>query len=221
MFDMLLTQTTAAIRQTVSPGTPGSLTQAVARQGFVLTSKPLRKARSETAQVIEPFERGDDKARNRTEPAKTPRNGSAEILKIQNDGEAVRVRSELARDLIERVSQLRPLVGDVSLATNIGLLKRDLTRCHDALKNYPAERNYLSIVTLVESAMAQLKWKQYTGQQLEAIRQALDIGYRQVKVGFADYEKARTLFSQQNVDATPRIDLEALKWEDITDDDQD
>jgi hypothetical protein len=78
----------------------------------------------------------------------------------------------------------------------------------------------LSIIALVESAMSQLKWKQYTRPQLEAICQALEIGYRQVGIGFADYEWARSLFSHQHMDAAPRIDLGAVKWEDITDDDE-
>lgn len=142
------------------------------------------------------------------------------MTKVSSDGDAVRVRSELARDLIQRVHESLPLVGDVSLATHVNLLKRELSRCHDALKNHSSERAYLSIITLVESAMAQLKWKQYTRPQLEAICQALEIGYRQVRIDFADYEYARSLFSQQNVDATPRIDLGAVKWEDITDDDE-
>ena len=136
------------------------------------------------------------------------------------DAEGGRVRSELARDLIQRVNQLLPLVGDVALATHVGLLRRDLSRGHDLLKDHPGENNFLSIVTLVESTMAQLKWKQYTHSQLEAIRQVLDMGYRQVRVGFNDYETARNLFSQKSVDATPRIDLDSLSLEDLTDDEE-
>ena len=146
-----------------------------------------------------------------------PRAGGEKEQEQIEDGEGSRVRSEQARDLIERVDKLLPFVGDVSLATHIGLLKRDLSRCHCSSQGPPWENNYLSIVTLIESAMAQLKWKQYTRSQLEAIRNALDIGYQKVRVRFEDYEKARTLFGRNNVDATPRIDLESLKWEDISD----
>jgi hypothetical protein len=133
------------------------------------------------------------------------------------NGEGNRIRSELARDLVQRVNQLLPLVGDVALATYVGLLKRDLSRAHDLLKGHPSESNFLSIVTLVESTVAQLKWKQYTDSQLEAIRHVLDMGYRQVQIGFTEYETARNLFSQKSLDATPRIDLDSLSLEDLTD----
>src|SRR5439155_11316171 len=103
---------------------------------------------------------------------------------VPSDGLASQVLSELARDFIRAVDDLFPLVGDVALATNLQLLKRDLSRCHDVLREHPTESDFLSIVTLVESAMAQLKWKQYTKPQLKAIRQVFDMGYRQVQVGF-------------------------------------
>lgn len=189
-----------------------------------LPTKPRSKAAAmrprsplQTGLDVDPAERGDEEEQNQAgTPEADQRRAVKEPERIE-DGEGGRVRSEQARDLVQRVNQLLPLVGDVALATHIGLLKRDLSRCHDALNDHPGESNYLSIVTLVESAMAQLKWKQYTPPQLEAIRKALDIGYRQVRVRFEDYEKARTLLSRKNVDATPRINLESLKWEDIAD----
>jgi hypothetical protein len=107
------------------------------------------------------------------------------------------------------------MIGDVSLATHLQLLKRDLSQCHDMLRNHPSENNFLSIVTLVESAMAQLKWKQYDRACLQAIRGAFEIGYQQVTVGFEDYEKARGLFVREHVDAAPRIDLASLSWDDV------
>jgi hypothetical protein len=170
---------------------------------------------------VDPAERGNEEERNQAAPLEVDRGREKKEPEAIEGGEGSRVRSELARDLVQRVDQLLPLLGDVSLATHIGLLKRDLSRCHDALRNHSGESNYLSIVTLVESAMAQLKWKQYGTTQLDTIRQTLDIGYRQVRVNFGDYEKARALFSQQSVDPTPRIDLESLKWEDITDAEED
>jgi hypothetical protein len=176
-----------------------------------------RRPTSQTGLDVDPAERGDEEEQDQAGTPAAEQGRTAKEQERIEDGEAGRVRSEQARDLVRRVDQLLPLVGDVSLATHVALLKRDLSRCHDALKDYPGENDYLSIVALVESAMTQLKWKQYTRPQLEAIREVLDIGYRQVRVGFKDYEKARLLFSRNEVDATPRIDLASLKWEDIDD----
>lgn len=180
----------------------------------------LRRQAGQTGLDVDPAEQGDEEERNQAGPLEVNQERVTKKQDRIENSEGGRLRSEQARDLVQRVNQLLPLLGDMSLATHIGLLKRDLSRCHDALKDYPGESNYLSLVTLVESAMAQLKWKQYTRQQVEAIRQALDIGYRQVRVRFEDYDKFRTLFAQKNVDATPRIDLESLKWEDIADEEE-
>jgi predicted DNA-binding antitoxin AbrB/MazE fold protein len=138
----------------------------------------------------------------------------------EGNGEAVHVRRELARDLIHRVDQLPPLVGELTLAANLQLLKRDLSRCHDALKDYPAEGDFLSLVTLVESALVPLTWKQFTRQQLETVRQVFDLGSRPAPVCFADHEKARQLFASNHVEVTPQINLGAIQGEDLTDGDE-
>jgi hypothetical protein len=103
----------------------------------------------------------------------------------------------------------------------VELLKRDLSRCHDVLGNSGSERDFLSIITLIESALSQMKWKQYTIQQVDTIRQALDIGYRQVAVSYEDYQLVRKLLAVKDIDPVPRIDLDALKLEDLEDDETD
>jgi hypothetical protein len=173
--------------------------------------------RGNTVPDVDPAEKGDEEERNQASATEIERERSATKEPPSNDGEGSRVRSELARDLLQRIDQLIPLLGDISLATNIELLKRDLSHCHDVLKAHPSESDFLSIITLVESAMAQTKWKQYNRLQLEAIREACDIGYRQVQVRFSDYVKARELVAAKALETTPRIDLEKLSLEDITD----
>lgn len=194
----------------------------------MLPSKPRKeqstalrlRSEEQTRLEVSPSERGNEDERNKANSIEADEKRNGKEPQRMEDGEGSRIRSELARDLIHRVNQLLPLVGDVALATHVGLLKRDLSRGHDLLKDHPGERNFLSIVTLVESALAQLKWKQYTNSQLETIRQVLDMGYRQVRVNFNDYETARNLFSRKSVDATPRIDLDSLTLKDLTDDEE-
>lgn len=188
---------------------------ATPRRAESLFARHRPRLTSGTVLDVGPAERGDEEERNQAAPLDIDQGQERKKLRAIEDGEGSRVRSELARDLVQRLDQLLPLVGDVSLATYIGLLKRDLSRCHDALGNHPGESNYLSVVTLVESAMSQLKWKQYGEKQLMTIRQALEVGYRQVRVDFGDYEKVCAQFSRQNVDPTPRIDLESLTREDL------
>ena len=71
-------------------------------------------------------------------------------------------RAELARSLLAQVDRLAARVGDVSLAAEIQLLKRELVRSHPVLSVRREDNNFLSVVTLVEAALASLTWKDYT-----------------------------------------------------------
>jgi hypothetical protein len=134
--------------------------------------------------------------------------------------EGSRLRSETARGLVQRVEQLLPLVGDVSLATHLALLLRDLARCYKLLNDHPSETNFLSIVALVEMALTGPKLRRFDRAYLEAIRQALEIGCRESRVRAEDVESVREQFRQKQIDTVPRIDLASLKPEDLTDDDE-
>ena len=114
------------------------------------------------------------------------------------------------------MEQLVPLVGDVALPVNIELLKKRTVRCHDVLGHRPSESNFLSIVTLVESVISQLKWKQYDQSQLERISSAIAVGYRQAHVTYDDYAQVRTAFAEARIDSNPRIHLESLELKDLT-----
>jgi len=151
------------------------------------------------------------------------RNGATQIETPDveaSDGQSIRVRSELARDIRNRVDELMPLIGEVAFATEVQLLKRDLSRCHDLLRARPTETNFLSIVTLIESAMSQRKWREYTSDELELIRSAVDVGYRQANVSFSDCDAIRRQFSDGSIDTHPRIDLDVLDLDDLTDDEE-
>ena len=173
-----------------------------------------------TAPYVEPDERGNEKLYNDAEYA-----GRVQPLETEetpgDDGEATRVRSDLARELLHRVEQLAALVGDVSLPTNIQLLKRDLSGCHDALRHYPTESDFLSIITLVESAITRTRWKEYSPNQLDLIHSAIQVGYRQLRINYGDYERIRRGFTERSIDTNPRIDLESLSLEEITDAEED
>ncbi len=67
-------------------------------------------------------------------------------------------RADLARHLLARVDRLASRLGGVSLAAEVQLLKRDLVRGHALLSVRPEDNNFLSVVTLVEAALASLTW---------------------------------------------------------------
>jgi hypothetical protein len=125
-------------------------------------------------------------------------------------------RIELARLLLSRVERLSELLGTVPIATEIQLLKRDLSRSHDFLRT-ARETNFLSLVTLIESALACLTWKQYTPEVVAALHEALSAGTRQEPFTFADYDGVRRQFAQRGIRTMPSIDLDALEPGDLAD----
>jgi hypothetical protein len=125
-------------------------------------------------------------------------------------------RADLARQLLTRVERLPALLGAVPLATEVQLLKRDLSRGHEVLR-LAGETNFLSVITLVEAALACLTWKQYNLDVVEALRQAFTAGARQGAFTFNDYDTVRRLFGERGIPIVPAIDLDALEPEDLDD----
>lgn len=173
-----------------------------------------------TGADVERAERGEQfgAVRNAGESGRTRRvSDPAETIPMSNN--TIRRRSEAARDLRNRLDDLLPLVGQVAFATHLQLLKRELSRVHDLLADEPSESSFLSIVTLIESALSQQRWKEYTREQLQLIRDAVDVGYRQPQVTFRDYEGIRRRFSRAGIDSRARIELDAFSLDDLSDDD--
>jgi len=117
-------------------------------------------------------------------------------------------RIALAQRLLNQLEQLPPKLGDVGLAIELQLLKRELTRGYAALRAAPGENAYLSVVTLVEAAMACLTWKEYTPAILDALRPAFVAGTRPGPFRSADYDALRRLFRSQAIPTSPRVDLQ-------------
>lgn len=187
--------------------------------------KPARRPsgprfKIQTEPVVDPVELGDEDERNEAEPTDRGTQKKKKVVRNSPSGEAGRVRSELARGLVGRCEQLLPLVGEVSLATHLALLQRDLSKCYKSLRQHPSENNFLSIVALVEMALTGKKLREFDRAYLEAVRTALDIGYRSTHVETDSVERVRELFRTERIDTVPRIDILKLKPEDLEDDDE-
>lgn len=121
-------------------------------------------------------------------------------------------RIDLARRLLARVDRLEALLGTIPLAAEVQLLKRDMRRGHDVLRA-AGEVNYLSVICLVEAALASLTWKLYTPVVVDALREAFAAGTRPEPVTFGDYSAIRRLFRERDIPVGPIIDLDALEPE--------
>jgi hypothetical protein len=116
-------------------------------------------------------------------------------------------RADLAGQFLARVDRLAPRLGEVSLAAEVQLLKRELARGHAVLSVRPEDNNFLSVVTLVEAALASLTWKGYTPEVLDALRRAFAAGLREGEFPFEQYEALRRHFKASGIATGPAIDL--------------
>lgn len=115
-------------------------------------------------------------------------------------------RTNLTHQFLGRVERLFALLGTIPLATEVQLLKRDLAQ--------GGETSFLSVVTLVESALACLTWKQFTSEVVAALRDAFSAGTCAASFTFPDYEAVRRLFAERGI---PSINLDSLEPEDLED----
>jgi hypothetical protein len=115
-------------------------------------------------------------------------------------------RADLAQQLLARVDRLAARLGDLSLAAEIQLLKRELLRGHAILSARPEDNNYLSVVTLVEGALTSLTWKEYTPPVLGALRRAFAAGIGAGEFNFAAYDAIRRDFRTSGIPSGPAID---------------
>lgn len=94
-------------------------------------------------------------------------------------------------------------------------LKDTLSVAHDCLKDgADAENNYLSVVCLVESALA--RESEFSGEQRDTIREVLTLPVRKNEsFTFNDVERARLAFCNAGILTGPRIDLPNLSAADV------
>jgi hypothetical protein len=116
-------------------------------------------------------------------------------------------RADLARQLLARVDRLATRLGDVSLAAEVQLLKRELVRRHAILSDRPEDNNFLSVITLVEAALASLTWKAYTPGVLDGLRRAFSGAVREGEFTFEEYDAIRRQFKSSGIPTAPTIDL--------------
>jgi hypothetical protein len=112
----------------------------------------------------------------------------------------------LARQLLARLDRLASRLGEVSLAAEVQLLKRELARGHAVLSVRPADNNFLSVVTLVEAALASLTWKGYTPGVLDPLRRAFSAGVGEGEFTFGQYDAIRRHFKASGIPTGPILD---------------
>lgn len=151
-------------------------------------------------------------------PLKDKQRVRIRVQSLEKDQDARQLRRVLARKLVQRAGELLPYVGDVALPTYLQLLEDDLAHGHEILEPHGSEVDYLSLITLIESALVCQTWKQFTRRQVKALQAVLRLGCSAKPIGLEGFDKARGLLADAGVETTPRIDLDALTESDLEDD---
>ena len=125
--------------------------------------------------------------------------------------------ADLVEQLLVRLDRLAPRLKDVSLAAEVQLLKRDLARGHRFLSARAEDNNFLSVITLVEAALASLTWKGYSPAVLDALRLAFTAGLHEGEFTFEEYDAVRRHFKASGILTGPTIDLSSPDLEEAED----
>jgi hypothetical protein len=88
------------------------------------------------------------------------------------------------------------------------------------LRVRPEDNNFLSVVTLVEAALASLTWKGYTPEVLDALRRVLAAGIGDGEFTFEQYDAVRRHFKAAGIPTGPIIDPASPAAEAEGEDDQ-
>lgn len=139
---------------------------------------------SRTAASIDRREKGDENAKDHyaAEDASERESEQAEAVAAQ--------RRALAQGLCEAVGRLISSHGAARMASHLQLLKRQLSRCHDALGSVTSESDFLSLVVLAEMLLGNRDWKSISREELQALKAALQLGVHAPRVTFDDYNLA-------------------------------
>ena len=122
-------------------------------------------------------------------------------------GPSMEARVEVATRLVSLVGRVIESHGEVRMAADLQVLKRELSRSHDVLGSSTHESDYLSIVTLVEATLASMDWKSATREQLKQVEQALAVGCAESEVTFNHYGRAARTLRGFGVPTMPSFEL--------------
>lgn len=79
------------------------------------------------------------------------------------------------------------------------------------------DNNYLSVITLVEAALASLTWKSYAPGVLDSLQQAFSAGQREGEFTFEEYDTIRRQFKASGIPTGPTIGLPSPALEEAED----
>jgi hypothetical protein len=135
--------------------------------------------------------------------------------------QAIVQRIEVANQLARLAKKVIESKGKIKMAADLQVLRRELARAHHVLRDLRSERDYLSVITVVEAAMQNIDWKEVSRGELEQIHLSLSLGTNVAAVNFDDVNRQARQFRGQGVSTLPTFDIHDGEDEEVAEEDTD
>lgn len=122
--------------------------------------------------------------------------------------EAIAKRRAIASRLESILEDVIASVGKAKMTTELQLLRRELARSRPQIRELRAERDYLSIVSLVEASLKNVNWKEVSKPQLEQIRESLTIGASNGPVSYSEVSRQARLLRSRGFQTLPVFEFD-------------
>ncbi len=126
-------------------------------------------------------------------------------------------RIELARKLSSLAEHLLENRGKAQMTADLLLLKRELAGAHAVLRNLRSERDYLSVISLIEAGLQNVNWKVVSREELSLIHTCLWIGVEDTQVDFDDVNASAKRLRGAGVSTLPVFEIDYDEAETETD----
>lgn len=189
-----------------------SVTDKTQKSSSYLVSGPDKQGSFKTSTPVDP------KSIQRTSPSVEKDEGTEEEVNRSTDNFAgasahsskdlIAKRAAVATRLAAMVEDVIASVGKVAMTTELQLLRRELARSRSQIRELRTERDYLSILTLVEASLKNVSWKELARPELEQIRESLTIGASDGPLSYSEVSRQARLLRSRGFQTLPVFELD-------------
>jgi hypothetical protein len=144
--------------------------------------------------------------------------GSAHKYKTQEESQLAKIfmqkRQSLARRLVDCLDRLRSTSQKSKRLVESAVIKRILALCHTELRESPSEVDFLSFVTLFESAIEETTWIKLESYQLREIHKLLIQAANENRLDYNYYTTAIRVFRGNLIKSLPSFEIDFDEDED-------
>jgi hypothetical protein len=117
--------------------------------------------------------------------------------------EAINRRVAVASELTTLAGRVVASFGKPKMTADLLLLQKALSNAHGQMQGLRSERDYVSIVSLAEASLQNLKWKEVSKPALEQVLAALRMGTEQKAMSYDEVNRQAHAFRARGLQTLP------------------